>query len=476
MKITKKAFALFVVAIAWQSLAARTVNVSSLQELAEAISKASPGDRIVLADGAHTSSRAIPIQCAGTAEDPILIEAQSVGGAEIQGKGGFTFEPPAARVVLRGFKFTHAAGAMNLPPATHHCRITRNVFQLAIEKEKRGAFLTVGGDDHEIDHNAFQHKDTEGQMLYVQGPGTSGMAQRTWIHHNYFFDFKPSGANNSSALHIGHSARSLSSAHAVVEHNLFVQCRGENEGAICNKSGDNIYRYNTFGEGSTELSLRHGNRCLVYGNYFVASTGLRFFGDDHRIFSNYFERCRPAIAIGNGGATIPPAPLTSHDRPDGVQVVCNTLVHNRSNVQMTRRNNGLGANDLVFANNLIVGGNPVVSIDGPLANPKWEGNIVWANEGGTGDLPEDGFLAIDPMLKAGENGVYRVTPGSPALGKGVGEYLFVTHDMDGQIRPPKLSVGADQLSDQPSINRLLTARDVGPGAPEKERPKPTLRP
>ena len=247
------------------------------------------------------------------------------------------------------------------------------------------------GDDNEIDHNTFRNKDTEGQMFQVHGPGDRAMAQRTWIHHNHFHDFRNSRRNNSSALHIGNSGRSMSSSYCVVEHNLFVRTRGENEGAICNKATDNIYRFNTFGEDSTELSLRHGMRCLVYGNFFLGGNGLRFFSHDHRIFSNYFENCRPAIAIGNGGATIPPGPLTSHERPDRVQVVYNTLVNNRANVRMSRRRNGLGANDLVFANNIIVGGDEAVSIDGPLANPTWEGNIVWANEGGAGDIPSEWF-------------------------------------------------------------------------------------
>ena len=58
---------------------------------------------------------------------------------------------------------------------------------------------------------------------------------------------------------IGVSQRSLSPAHALVENNLFIGCRGENEN-ICNKSCDNVYRFNTFGNGCSELSLRHQER------------------------------------------------------------------------------------------------------------------------------------------------------------------------------------------------------------------------
>jgi poly(beta-D-mannuronate) lyase len=197
---------------------------------------------------------------------------------------------------------------------------------------------------------------------------------------------------------------------------------------------------------------------------------LRFFSQDHRIHSNYFENCRPAITIGNGGATIPPGPLTSHERPDGVHVVFNTLVNNRRNVQMSRRRNGLGANDLVFANNIVVGGNEAVSIDGPLGNPTWEGNIIWANDGGAGDLPVSGFTVVDPGLSPSEEGHHKISESSPAIGAGVGSYPYVELDVEAQPRGKAKDVGADQLTREPRSNSILTVEDVGPQAPVKHRP------
>jgi poly(beta-D-mannuronate) lyase len=450
------------------TLPGATVDVSSLAELKTAIDKAEPGDRVVVADGKYTSSGPIPIARAGTYEKPIVIEAKTVGGVEIDGAAGFRLEKPAAYVVVKGFVFTHKAGSMEIAAGAHHCRVTRNVFALKVDG--RATYLTVDGDDNEIDHNTFRDKQTEGQMLFVQGPGTK-MAKRTWVHHNYFLDFRKGAPNNASGLHIGSSHRSMDSGFSVAEHNLFVRNVGENEGAICNKSSDNIYRYNTIID-STELSLRHGHRCQVYANFMLNSSGLRFFAHEHQIYSNYFERCRPAIAIGNGDATIPPGPLTSHQRPDRVKIVYNTLVNNRGNVQMGGRNKGLGADDLVFADNIIQGGNKAVSIAGPLKDPKWQGNIIWNTEGGAGDIPSAGFTTVDPKLVKDEGGVYRLSSRSPAIGKGVGAYPFVTIDVDGQPRPKeKLDVGADQFSSEPPINRPLTPADVGPNAPEKpDRP------
>jgi poly(beta-D-mannuronate) lyase len=455
------------------ALLAETVNVDSVDAFKRAIGKANAGDRIVVADGKYVVGEPIQITAAGTEQQPIVIEAKTVGGAEITGDANFRLEKPAAYVVVKGFVFTNNStndkhGNLVIDAGAHHCRVTRNVFALKVTG--RSTFLTVNGDDNEVDYNTFRDKNTEGQMCFVQGSGTD-MAKRNWVHHNYFVDFGKGAPNNASGLHFGSSHRSMDPGFSVAEYNLFVRNVGENEGAICSKTTDAIYRYNTIVD-STELSLRHGHRARVYGNFMINSSGLRFFAHDHEIFSNYFENNRPAIAIGNGGATIPPGPLTSHQRPERVKVVYNTLVNNRSNVQMGNRNNGLGCDDLVFANNLIVGGNKAVSIAGPLKNPKWEGNIIWKTEGGAGDIPAEGFTAVDPGLVKDEHGVHRLSAGSPAIGKGVGSYPFVTFDIDAQRRPgEKLDVGADQFSTEAVLNRPLTPEDVGPNAlAEKERP------
>jgi len=450
------------------SLPAADIQANSLPSLDQALATATPGDQIILADGQYDSTAPITVAVAGTAAQPIIITAKTVGGVEIRGEARFQLTRPAAYVVIQGFVFTHQAGEMSLEDGVHHCRITRNVFELPVTGRAR--YLAVSGDDVEIDYNEFRNKSTEGQMLQVEGPGESEMAQRTWIHHNYFHDFKNSRRNNSSALHIGSSTRSMSSAWSIVEHNLFVRTTGENEGAICNKSSDNLYRYNTLGERSSELSLRHGKRCLVYGNYFLGSSGIRFFSQNHRIYSNYFENCRPAVEIGNGGATIPPGPLTSHERPDHVEIVYNTLVNNRANVRMSRRRRGLGANNLVFANNLIVGAPQAVTIEGPLADPTWEGNILWQNDGGPGDIPASGFTELDPQLSAEQDGRFPIRDGSPLVGNGVGTFAYVKTDIDGQPRGPNMDVGADELSSAPKTNRVLTPADVGPNAPTEDRP------
>src|SRR3954465_4249749 len=104
-------------------LFAASIDVNSLDELSRAIAEAKPGDTIVLADGRYTSTAPVTIAKAGTAQQPIVIEAKTVGGAEIAGAAGFKIESPSAYVVVRGFNFTHKAGAMSLAAGVHHCRV-----------------------------------------------------------------------------------------------------------------------------------------------------------------------------------------------------------------------------------------------------------------------------------------------------------------------------------------------------------------
>jgi poly(beta-D-mannuronate) lyase len=443
-------------------LLAKTVTVSSIIELQEAISNAKPGDIILLKDGVYTTTADIVVDKAGTKLQPVIIAAQHTGKAEITGSGGISLVSPATYIIVRGFMFTHSASKARSAAGTSFCEWTHNVF----ETPGTGEYLTIAGSDHQVDYNTFQHKDSLGRFIAIRGSG-SQIAERLLIHHNYFKTQKNQGnRNGAEALQFGLSGFSLSSSNSIVEYNLFEDCAGENE-LISVKASRVTVRYNTIRNCPAQFTLRHGNFNQVYGNYFINTPGLRIFGDDHLIYSNHFENCGPAINIGNGGAEVADgAPLTEHDRPDRVLIAFNTMVNNKSNITQTARTNGLGSTFITIANNIIQGGGPGASIVGPFANPVWEGNIIF-NTNGAGDMPPGSFKTVDPKLARDAAGEFHLQKLSPAINVAAGNYPAVKTDMDGQMRKSPLDVGADEVSNTIVNARILNPADVGVEAKPK---------
>jgi len=437
-------------------LLAGTITVASIEELQKVIATAKPGDKIILKNGVYKTTADLLITAMGTKEKPIILEAEVAGKTEITGAGGFNLTSPAAYIIIRGFKFTHAASKARCSAGSSFCQWTNNIF----ETPGTGDYLTIAGSDHEIHHNTFQNKDSLGKFIAIKGVG-SQIAERLWIHHNYFKKQKNQrNRNGAEALQFGLSGFSLSSSNSIVEHNLFEDCDGENE-LISVKASRVTVRYNTIRNCPAQFTLRHGNFNQVYGNYFINTPGLRIFGDDHLIHSNHFENCSIGINIGNGGAEVADgAPLTSHDRPDRVIIAFNTLVNNKINIAQTARTNGLGSTYITIANNIIVGGGAAVSIVGPASDHFAEGNLIF-NTIAAGDLSAGSFTIVDPKLQRDAAGENHLQKGSPAINAAKGNYTTVVVDMDGQQRTIPLDAGADEMSATPVKARILNPGDVG---------------
>ena len=369
--------------------------VASVAALQARIDAAKPGDVITVRNGAYSASAPIKVTALGSAAKPIRILAETVGGVTIGGSDGFDVSAPAAYVHIDGFIFTHASGKTQIRPGATHVRLAHNIF----EQQGDGAYLTIAGDDAEIDRNEFRNKRTIGNMVDVRGAGTQ-VAQRVHIHDNYFHDFTSPGpgTNGAETIRFGLSGLSMSKGLGIIERNLFVRCVGENE-MLSIKSGSNIIRDNTLLDSpGAQLTLRHGNENIVRGNYLKGTDGIRIFGDRNRVSGNYLEGNTGAIQIGNGdGEVADGAALTSHDRPDDTYITENVLVGSTRNIFMTGRDKGLGAARTTIAHNIIQGGGPAVAIEGPFPDPIWRDNTIWQTRG-AGAMPPGGFVERPPVI------------------------------------------------------------------------------
>ncbi|HCT76756.1 MAG TPA: lyase [Micromonosporaceae bacterium] len=428
--------------------------VSSLSQLQSAINSANPGDRIELTNGVYTASSSISINRSGTATAPIVIAAQNVGGAEIRGSSGFSLGG-VSYVAIEGFRLMHS-GSTNIPGNAHHVKFRRNVVQLT----SGGNWVTVTGHDNEVGYNTFQNRSSEGVFLQVSGPGANDMAQRTWIHHNYFFNHTFSGANGGESIRLGYSYRNLSSAFATVEYNLFVQANGDSE-AISVKSSDNVIRYNTLRNSEGWIVLRHGNRNRVEGNIGLGS-GIRYYDNDHVIVNNLVQNSH--VIAGSGTIIDDTSGSTAHARPDRVLFAFNTIRGSGTLLEIGSGNT-YGPDNCTWANNIFQGSGSGALVDvSKGSNLRWQGNIIWGGTGG--DMPSSGYRSVNPGLITDSGGLYRLgSASSPAVDTAAGSYPQVTLDFDLFTRAGANDVGADEFTSGGTQRRPLTTADVGPNAP-----------
>ncbi len=452
------------VALAWPSSAAVTPHttrvVSSISALQSALGAAAPGDVIQLADGSYATSSTITINRSGTASAPITVQAQHVGGATLSGSGGFSIAGGTSYVVLSGFRLTGSRG-LTVPVGATHVRITRDVFQMAGSVQY---WLQVSGDDAQIDHNTFQHKATIGNFIEVVGPGGSGMAQRTWIHHNYFLDQSYTGSNGGESIRVGLSGRQHSSAKAIVEYNLFEHCNGDLE-VISVKSTDDIIRYNTLRDSKGTITLRHGWNNRVEGNYLLGNrTGIRMFGNNHVVVNNVIENSTgQALEIGGGEVRDDTTSGTDHEAVDHALVAFNTFVNDHASpIQMGDGGKKYQPSDVTVADNIVSGSGSALSLKGG-SSLHYQGNMLYGVSGGA--MPSSGYTTANPRLVLDPAGLYRLSAPSPAIDAATGSFPQVTLDMDGQVRGAAKDVGADEYGASGPLREPLTTADVGPTAP-----------
>jgi poly(beta-D-mannuronate) lyase len=435
----------------------KTTNVNAPGELAGAISGAQPGDCIVLADGTYTFPA---ITKTATEGAPIVIRAANRGKAVIA--SGNLDITNSSYVVVEGITFT-SNGSINFNDS-QYCRITRIRFNPT--NQAGNDWVNIKGKSHHnrIDHSEFGPKTVLGNTIMFGGAG-SQVVQHNRVDHNYFHDIKGGGGNGWETLRIGLSGWGPSKGFNLVEFNLFRAATGDPE-TISVKSSDNIIRYNTYRATNGEITLRHGNRTMVYGNFMLAdglaaARGIRVLGADHRIFNNYLEGIvgSNGIFLRSGSADGTEENGTEFYRVYRTHIVNNTLVGSKGIIVGST---GLAPVECVVANNIVQN-----SLGGAITDvgdkTKIEGNIVNPVEGGTVGVTM-GAKMVNPMLVK-MDGVFRLGMGSPAIDAAVGSYGYVMDDMDGQPRNAA-DVGADELVAGGNITRRpLGEADVGPNSP-----------
>ncbi|MEO1497048.1 MAG: polysaccharide lyase 6 family protein [Planctomycetota bacterium] len=451
---------------------------SNAAGVTSALQQAQPGDVVTMLDGTWTNQQ-IQFAADGMAGAPITLRAQTPGGVILNGNS--TLSISGDHLIADGLRFE--GGSLSSGNVVQfrgsngeatNSRLTNSaiVDYNPADINTRYFWVSMYGQDNRVDHNYFSGQSHSGVTVTVWRDDNS--EDRHLIDNNYFADRPEGNGNGFETIRVGTSAESLSDSFTVVENNLFERTDGEIE-IISNKSGSNVFRYNTFRESAGTLTLRHGNETTVEGNFFIGlgkdgSGGVRVIGEDQTIINNYFNsldgRAGGAISISAG---VPNSAPNEYFQVKDAVIAHNTIVGVQE--AAIRFDDGLGssgrsllAEDVTIANNL-TWSNDTLFVGAEGANWTWEGNLAFGPDLGEG-AGNPGITVADPQMVFGADGVWRLTSASTAaIDGGVSGYSgLLTTDMDGQPRIGAFDIGADEYYDVAAqvFRKPLNAEDVGP--------------
>lgn len=315
--------------------------VSNADELSEAIAQAQPGDEIVMANGIWKDVE-IRFTGSGTEAKPITLRAETAGEVFIEGTSDLKLA--GEYLVVKGLHFRNGASPAysaviefrtDKETNAFHCRVTDCVIEdfNKAQRNQTDLWVRFSGRHNQLDHCYLAGKSNRGPTVRVDLEGNESIKNYHQITNNHFGPRPPKGGPSAETIQIGNSYTSMAPSYTLVADNLFERCNGEVE-IISSKSNFNEFRNNVFYKSEGSLVTRHGNYCLLDGNYFIGDEnsenigGIRLIGTGHWVTNNYFyqlkgENFRAPLAVMNG---IPKSPLNRYIQVTDVVVAYNSWI------------------------------------------------------------------------------------------------------------------------------------------------------
>jgi poly(beta-D-mannuronate) lyase len=329
------------------------IVVTDYAELSNAITQAQPGDEIILQNGVWENVE-IEFEAHGTTENPITLRSETPGEVFIEGQSSIKLS--GEYLIVDGLFFRNGFTPSNCviefridkERIANHSSVINCVIDGFTQKNRLTTdhWVEFWGRHNSLESCSITGKANDGPTVRVNLKGNENILNYHQIVNNYFGPRPRKGGPHGETLQIGDSGTSMAPTHVMVANNLFDRCNGEVE-VISSKSNFNEFRNNVFYHCEGSLVMRHGNYCVIDGNYFIGDEnsdfngGVRIINTGHWVTNNYFYRIsgiefRSPLAIMNG---IPKSPLNRYNQVTDVVVAYNTWVDCKAPWQL-----GVGAN------------------------------------------------------------------------------------------------------------------------------------
>jgi poly(beta-D-mannuronate) lyase len=315
---------------------AKTYKVENISQFNTTVKLVNAGDSIILKNGVWKDVE-FKFKAKGEPNKMIYLVAETPGKVTIEGKSrlqlsgqylyvsGLTFiNGSTPKSVVIEFRTSSTEYAYN--SVLNQCVIDK----FNQPKDTADHWVGMYGKKNVVEYCYFGGKSNEGTTLVVWPNDSNSIDNGHLIYRNYFGPRPRLGSNGGETIRIGTSHVCMNSSRTIVDGNYFEHCNGETE-IISNKSCDNIFVNNTFFESEGSLVMRHGDRGIVAGNWFIGNGkintgGVRVINEGHKIYNNYFYKLRgddfrSALAIMNA---IPDSPLNGYMPVKNVIIANNT--------------------------------------------------------------------------------------------------------------------------------------------------------
>ncbi len=282
-------------------------TISSVAELDE-LKPLMDGDEIIWKSGTYANVK-ITLTSDQKILNGITLRAETNGSVHFTGNS--TLEVRTSRTTIRGLHWQDPAidseHLIRLYTGTSECKLVECAISGKNSEEEYGhnsKWVSLYGTKHRVENCSFIDKRDRGALLVVWFD--EGVTPSHTIKNNYFTrptilidpnDGDP--ANEQETIRVGDSSSSIYDGCCTIQDNYFYRCWGESAEVVSNKSCANNYIGNFFHECKGTLTLRHGNNCLVQGNYFLGNLkegelieeagGVRIIGEGHTVKGNHFE-------------------------------------------------------------------------------------------------------------------------------------------------------------------------------------------
>jgi hypothetical protein len=498
--------------LAGLGLRAATYTITQASGFSSLPSTLQAGDVVLVKNGTYLNV-ARTLNAAGTVANPVHFRAENPG--QVFFGGATQFQVRGTALVISGFVFdgdvvaggpASASGVFRFNVNSSDCVLRDCVFNnfdtgVGID----GAFwVLINGYRHTVEYCRFAKKQQADPIINIvpqeddSAPAgtypTRDIPRRHLIRYCYFGERTNISDNGYETIRTGGSEYQMYDLSTVVEYCVFEKAiygadvTGYEPEVISNKSRNNIYRYNTFIHCKGGIVLRHGDDCVVEGNFFfgepgsVMGSGIRVIGLRHLVRNNYLQDIdgtgfRAAICVTKGsGEWDVNSGNNAYESAGYARIFHNTIVNSAQPLNLGATSASSGTTAPVGVE---VRGNVVQSAAGDgailtfndangwsISSVAFSANWFYHPSGTYGAIqPATGVTTGAPVQLAADAGLgYHVPqPGSPVLGQAPATIPATVRDLRGKFRGATRDAGSyDSQATGAVLNRPLTRADVGP--------------